>query len=430
MVEVRREKRKMSLRAAVSTLKEKPVMLNLFQHLSFSLGRRTYSLPSMSVVHRPFLAFCLLSFLLCAPVPAQTVSFRDPIHLPTGNHPGHITAADINHDGYPDLLIANADGASITVYLGDGKGGFTQAKGSPVTGVEHPCDIAVGDFNSNGNPDLAVPSHGLKLVSILLGDGKGGFTLAPGSPMAVESNPHPHGIAVADFNGDKKLDIVIDSWAENKLLVLYGNGDGTFAPKGVKFDVGKWPYQRVRSADMNGDGIPDIITSNITSSSVTVLLGNGKGGFDRKDTPVPDAPFGIAIGDFNGDHHPDVAVCHYSGQGFDASKDGLSVLWGNGKGNFTLEKGSPFHVGHYPSMVAAGDINGDGIADIAVPNNMDNTISVFLGGKNGIKEAKGSPFHVGRGPESIALADFNRDGKADLAVTDLDDNEVLVFITK
>src|SRR5205085_185770 len=143
------------------------------------------------------------------------------------------------------------------------------------------------------------------------------FSLAPGSPFAVESRPHPHGIVVADFNGDKKSDIAVDSWDENKVLVMVGKGDGTFQLPGTKFDVGKMPYQRLRAADLNGDGNADIVTSNFEGSSVSVLFGDGRGNFTRKDFPTPPDPFGIAIADLNGDHHPDIAVVHYSGHGTD-----------------------------------------------------------------------------------------------------------------
>jgi hypothetical protein len=77
----------------------------------------------------------------------------------------------------------------------------------------------------------------VKSVSVLLGNGKGQFSFAPGSPFSVENRPHPHGVAVADFNGDKKPDIAVDSWGENKVLVLFAKGDGTFQNPGVKFDV-------------------------------------------------------------------------------------------------------------------------------------------------------------------------------------------------
>jgi hypothetical protein len=377
----------------------------------------------------------LLLFLLLArsAVYPQRLSFRAPARLPVGTAPIRVAIADVNKDSTLDIIVANSGSNTLTVYLGDGKGGFTEAKGSPFPAGVSPSDIGLGDFNGDGNLDVAIPNHSVKYVTVLLGDGKGRFSFAPGSPFTVPSNPHPHGIAVADFNGDGKPDIAVDSWGENKVLVIFGKGDGMFQTGGVKFDVGRAPYERLRSADLNEDGSADIITSNWRGSSVSVLLGDGKGNFSLaggKDIPVPESPFGIAVGDFNGDHHADIAVAHYSGQGTDPSKNGLSVLFGDGKGHFILAKGSPFPVGHYPSTVNAGDVNGDGITDIALPDYRDNTVTIYLGGKSGIHEADGSPIPVGRGPRCVATGDLNGDGKPDLIVCDEEDNEVVILFGK
>ena len=360
----------------------------------------------------------------------DSLPFRAPIHLSAGTHPISVMIADVNKDGNNDILVTNGGSSDLSVYLGDGKGGFSQAKGSSFSAGPNPSDIAVGDFNGDGNLDVAIANHGVKLVTVLLGNGKGQFSFAPGSPFSVPSNPHPHGIVAADFNGDKKLDLTVDSWGENKVLVLFGNGDGTFQTPGVKFDVGDAPYQRLRTGDLNEDGNPDIVTSNWKGSSVSVLFGDGRGHFSRQDTAVPESPFGLAIGDFNGDHHLDIAIAHYSGQGTDPSKNGLSVLFGDGKGNFMLAKGSPFSVGHYPPTVAAGDLNGDGIIDIAVPNYQEDTMTVYLGGRNGITRASYSPIRMGHRPHGVAIADFDNDGKADIAVAEEEGNDVLVLLSK
>jgi len=352
------------------------------------------------------------------------------IHLSSSTHPVMVSVADVSKDGNADILVANNGSGNLSVYLGDGKGGFSQASGSPFSAGQNPTDIATGDFNGDGNLDVAIANHGVKLVTVLLGNGKGQFSLAPGSPFNVESNPHPHGIAVADFNGDQKLDIAIDDWAENKVLVMFGKGDGSFQAPGTKLDVGKMPYQRLRTADVNEDGHPDIVTSNFESASISVLSGDGRGNFTRKDFPVPPNPFGIAIADLNGDHHPDIGVFHYSGHATDRSKNGLSILFSDGRGNFTLVPGSPFPVGQYPATMAAGDLNGDGIADIVVSNYEDGTLTVYLGGRNGITPAGYSPIRVGHTPHGVAIADLNHDGKGDIVVAEEEDNDILVLLGK
>ena len=324
---------------------------------------------------------------LAAQAESATLSFRDPVRLPTGSHPQTVLICDVNHDGKNDILVANSGSSNLCVFLGDGKGGFTPAPGSAFAAGPEPNDLAIADFNGDGHPDVAVANHGNRVVTVLLGNGHGAFSFGPGSPFSVPSNPHPHGIVAADFNGDGKIDLAVDSWGEDKVLVLFGKGDGTFQTSGAKFATGHAPYQRLRAADLNEDGHPDIVTSNWKGASVSVLLGDGKGGFvlaGGKNHPVPEAPFGIAIADFNGDKHLDIAVVHYSGYASDPSKNGLSVLYGDGKGNFTLATPKPLPVGNYPPTVVAGDLNGDGITDLVIPNYLDNTITIYLGGKDGL----------------------------------------------
>jgi hypothetical protein len=352
------------------------------------------------------------------------------VRLAVGTHPDTVTVADVNKDSNPDILVANNDSANFSVYLGDGKGGFTQAGGSPFASGPEPNDLITADFNGDGNPDVAIPNHGVKSVAVLLGNGKGQFSFAPGAPFAVESRPHPHGIAVADFNGDKKLDIGLDSWDENKVLVVFGKGDGAFQTPGVKFDVGQMPYQRLRTADLNSDGNADIVTSNFEGASVSILSGDGRGNFTRSDFPVPPDPFGTAIADLNGDGHLDIALAHYSGHGTDPSKNALSVLFGDGKASFSLAKGSPFRVGNYPGTLAVGDLNGDGIADVVLPNSLEGSLTIYFCGRNGINPAGYSPLRLGRAPNGVAIADLNHDGKGDIVVSEEGGTEVLVLLAK
>jgi hypothetical protein len=350
-----------------------------------------------------------------------------------GKSPVGIIIADLNRDAKSDLAVANGESDDLTILLGDGKGGFSPAKNSPVPAGHAPEDISVADLNEDGKADLAIANHDTKYVTILLGDGQGGFAPAPNSPVTVRSNPHPHGIATADFNGDHHLDFVIESWMDNKVLVMFGDGTGKFAAPGRMFDVGLMPYVKVRASDVNLDGNADIITTNFRGKNVTVLLGDGKGGFTAaagSPFPVQKRPFYADISDLNGDGKPDIAVASYSGQGTDPADDGVTVLLGDGQGGFRPLSGSPFPTtGRSSGCLALGDINGDHLQDIAVANGSTHNVTVLLGNNRGTIQTCAT-IDVGREPYRIAVGDLNGDGKADIVTANNADNNITVALGK
>jgi len=154
--------------------------------------------------------------------------------------------------------------------------------------------------------------------------------------------------------------------------------------------------------DFNGDGIPDLAAANNGGNTVTVLLGNGSGGFAAatgSPFAVGSGPVPVVVGDFNGDGIPDLATANNG-------DNTVTVLLGNASGGFTASTGSPFNVGSGPISMVVGDFNADGIQDLGVANLSDSTVTVLLGnGSGGFAAATGSPFAVGPSPFSIAAAD-------------------------
>ena len=166
--------------------------------------------------------------------------------------------------------------------------------------------------------------------------------------------------------------------------------------------------------DFNGDGIADLAVANESSNTVTILLGDATGHFapvpGSQQVAVGNNPNGVSVGDFNGDGHADLAGGNSRGDGT------VSILLGNGTGHFTTEP--PITVGNHPRLVAVGDFNGDGHADLAVANSGDGTVNILLGTAGGFTQPAGSPITVGASPRSVTIGDFNGDGVADLAVAD------------
>lgn len=131
------------------------------------------------------------------------------IVMPVGGDPDAVAVADVNHDGKPDIIAANPSSGTVTVLLGDGKGHFHPAAGSPFPAGHLPSDIGIGDFSGDGNLDLVLPNHQTPYVTLLLGDGKGGFHPMPGSPFALPGCTSPRRVAIGDVTGDGIQDFVI-----------------------------------------------------------------------------------------------------------------------------------------------------------------------------------------------------------------------------
>jgi len=312
-------------------------------------------------------------------------------------------------------LVSNAILFPVEPYLAAPT--FANAPGSPIAAGTQPESVVVADFRGIGRSDLAVANVVSDNVTILLSNGDGTFTQGASSPIPVGVFPGP--IVVGDFNGDGKLDLVTANIASENLTILLGNGNGTFTPLAKSPAAGIEPVQVV-TGDFNADGKLDLAVANASSNGVRILLGNGDGTF----TPVPavsatgSSPVGIAIGDFNGDGKLDLAVANeYS--------NSVTVLLGNGDGTF-MAAASPT-AGTNPIAIAAGDFNGDGKLDLAVANAGSNNLTVLLGKGDGTFLAAASPA-AGVSPWGIAEADFNGDGKLDLAVANATSNNVSILL--
>jgi hypothetical protein len=188
-----------------------------------------------------------------------------------------LRSADFNHDGNPDVVTTNLDDDTVTILLGDGNGGFREAQGSPFAAGAKPWEVAIGDFNTDGNADLAVIPYERDVtdprrvaVTVLLGDGKGGFRPLQTQSLALEGCHGPNSIATGDINGDGYRDIVVSCAQSNNLVVFLGAREGNVFTRTTLASSGGWGSVAV--ADLNGDGRDDIITANNNDGNVTVYL--------------------------------------------------------------------------------------------------------------------------------------------------------------
>jgi FG-GAP-like repeat/FG-GAP repeat len=369
----------------------------------------------------------------CAPQPAQRPLLApapdSPISVAGG--PGNVALGDVNQDGKPDLVVAS--GRGLTVLLGQGDGRFRVARGSPINVPDPPGEMVLRDLNGDGKLDLALASHDSYGVMLLFGDGDGGFALAPHSPILMKEgqHPHTHGLNAGDLNGDGKPDLVTVNSDDNDVSVAFGDGKGNFTRAAAPFAVGPSPYPGAL-ADLNGDGHLDILATSTarrtpqqedSTRALTVLFGDGRGGFRGGPVPLRTVlPWFVAVADVNGDRKPDLVVTH-------AERNELTVLVGDGKGGFTETAGSPFDLGHAAWHVAVVDVNGDGKADVVAA--AGDGVRVLLGdGRGGFQAAPGSPFAAGKGAWRLAVGDLNGDGKPDVATSNVESDSVTVLLAQ
>jgi hypothetical protein len=332
-------------------------------------------------------------------LPVTLSGFAPKTDYTVGAGPRSAAVGDFNGDGKADLVTVNDANYvhSISVLLGNGNGVFG-AK-TEFTTVTASAAVAVGDFNGDAKQDLVTANGSDDTVSVRLGRGDGTFKAK--TDFAVTD---PVFVVVGDFNGDGNKDLATGSWADKHTSVLLGDGSGGFGAA-TAFETGCSPVS-VAIGDFNGDGKQDLVTANVTVSTVSVLLGDGSGSFGaHTDFVTGSNPNWVAVGDVNSDGKADLATA-------DGNADTVSVLLGNGSGGFGVK--SDFTTGTTPVSVAIGDFNGDGKQDLVAANLKAYTVSVLLGNGSGGFGAK-ADYPTGPGPESVAVADFNGDGKQDLA---------------
>jgi hypothetical protein len=345
---------------------------------------------------------CMVAGFVASPAAqAQTVTFANAVNYAAGTAATWVAVGDFNNDSRPDLAVANSGTDNVTVRLNNGVGEFPTA--TTVTAGDGPQSVAVGDFNNNGNLDLAVANRTSgNNVSILLGNGSGGFS----GPTNFAAGASPNSVAVGLFNADANLDLAVANNTANTVSILLGNGSGGFAaPTSVATGAG--PYG-VTVGNFNG-GALDLAVANGGTNTVSILLGNGSGGFSNAaGSPVTMStnPRQVAVGDYNNNGAQDITSAN-SGA---ASPNRTTTRLGNGAGGFAAAVAC--NTANSPFSVATGDFDADGNLDFAASGT---NVRVCEGNGAGTFTLIGTSYTMGTNPRSLAVADFNGDGAPDIA---------------
>ena len=375
---------------------------------------------------------------------ATTPSFATQQTFATGTNSYSATAADVNGDDMPDLIVANEGDNTVSVLLnitastapGDTTASFA-AQQTFATGT-NPWSVTAADVNGDGKPDLIVANLNDSTVSVLLNTTAPGATTASfAARQTFATGATPVSVTTADVNGDSKPDLIVANSNDATVSVLLnttapGATTASFAAQQT-FATGTNPYW-VTTADVNGDGKPDLIVANYIGNAVSVLLNTTVPGATTPSFAAQQPfatgtnPFSVTAADVNGDGKPDLIVAN-------TGDNTVSVLLNTtvpGATTPSFAAQQTFATGAAPFSVTAADVNGDGKPDLIVANVGANTVSVLLNttvpGDTTASFAAQQTFATGTSPRSVTAADVNGDGKPDLIVANSGDDTVSVLL--
>jgi flagellin-like hook-associated protein FlgL len=258
-----------------------------------------------------------------------------------------ISVGDLNGDGALDIAVAQPNQGSIDLLINDGNGAFTSG-----TSISNSSEVTiVGDFDNDGTEDLI--GIDTNMISAFIGNGDGTFSSAVSSAITGLSSLE---VDIGDFNQDGNLDLALaDFSGGTSATVLLGNGDGTFF-EGASLSVGG--ANEIKVSDLNNDGYDDILVQDEVTEVVEIFLGDGGGGFTQNTLSLSgETARNLGVGDINGDGIPDIV------QAVAGGGNTMLVFTGNGDGTFTQQDNTSA-VSGLANGTEIGDFDNDGVADI------------------------------------------------------------------
>lgn len=338
----------------------------------------------------------LLAFAACSldpEVASTALSALPPTLYDVGARPVSVAVADFNGDKRLDVAVANGDGATVSILIGDGAGRLAPAT-NYAAGTK-PSDVDAADLDGDGHIDLVIANHETSGVTVLRNRGDGTFAPMSGSPFQTGAVPHLHGVATADFDGDGRIDIAVESADDRTIPVLRGTASGFAAA--VRVPVETMPYYRVGVGRITGAN--KVLVPGHGDNTVRVIE-RASNGFRLSSMRIALAgqPWMVAGGDVNGDAVDDVIV---------VQTDAVSIWLASGA-TFTQAAGSPMTLAG-ATEVALGDIDGDGMAEVAIGPWEGRNVTVRTGRSGAMSIVPACDRPIG-----LAIADLDGDGRGEL----------------
>ncbi|CAF1344331.1 unnamed protein product [Rotaria sordida] len=339
------------------------------------------------------------------------------------SRPQFLSVGYFDKNNYPDVVVVDSENDQIHVLLGCENSTFCTLTTYDLINGSSPMMVAIADFDNDNQSDIAIANYGTNYITVAIR-----YFIEPSIRQAtyfVGRDSRPSAVVIHDFNNDGKLDLAIDNFNDNYILILNGDNNGTFVRGGeYSTGIGSSPqYQCL--ADLNNDNRMDIIIANLGSDCVGVLLGQDNGTFTNivtYSTGIGSGPWFVAVGDLNNDNHPDIVSANIN-------TNNIGVLIGFGNGSFADVVLYFTGTNSNPISITVGDVNNDNQLDIVVSLSNANSIAVFLGNGTGIF-GMFATYSTGKfsGPFVVVLADFNRDNNLDIAVANPNTGNVGVFL--
>jgi hypothetical protein len=360
-------------------------------------------------------------------------AFSARTDVPTGLGPQFICNADLDGDGKPDLIVANGDSNTVTIYHNNSSPGtisFSEVASFTMGTNGYPIGVAAGDLDGDGKPDIVISNYYTQTLTIYRNASTSG-NIVMDSALSIPSGNYILGASIADLNGDGKPEVIVACQGSNILSVYtnsstighisFSNETTIMAPSGGS------PFKAV-VADIDGDGKPDIVAANSYLNTVSVYLNTTPTGgtisfASDVDFTTGNFPEGVAIGDIDGDGKPDLAVANNTDNTLSLLRNTSTV------GNISFAAQLTVNSGYSVYDLVIADLDGDGKPDIAVDDQYNNTVSVHrnISTPGTIAVNPNVDYATGNIPYSITTADFDGDGKPDLATCNDADNTFTVL---